>query len=185
MVTLSSYMIWQTICFTLPPNEYVCIYASLSGPAIGIQKMPILEKKIIFTDEADYDLGGYVNKLNFRIWGTGNPHAYIEKPTHPKLVTVWLRILALALRKWALRGRYSQWRSLSGHVGRFFVAEEDIDNIWFQQDDATCHTAEGTLDVLSPVFEDRIISRRADVVWPPRSCNLTPFNYYLCGAIKN
>ena len=28
-----------------------------------------------------------------------------------------------------------------------------------------CHTAEAKLDVLRPVFEDRIISRRADVVW--------------------
>ena len=40
----------------------------------------------------------------------------------------------------------------------------DIGNIWFQQDRAECHTAEATLDVLRPVFEDRIISRRADVV---------------------
>ena len=29
-----------------------------------------------------------------------------------------------------------------------------------------CHTAEALLDVLRPVFEDRIISRGADVVWP-------------------
>ena len=28
--------------FILPPNEYGCIYASLSGPAIDLQKMPIL-----------------------------------------------------------------------------------------------------------------------------------------------
>ena len=42
--------------------------------------------------------------------------------------------------------------------------EEDMGNIWFQQDGATCHTAEATLDVLRPVFEDRIISRRAEVV---------------------
>ena len=48
-----------------------------------------------------------------------------------------------------------------------------------------CHTAEATLDVLRPVFEDRIISRRADVVWPPRSCNLTPLDYYLLGAVKD
>ena len=31
-----------------------------------------------------------------------------------------------------------------------------------------CHTAEATLDVLRPFFEDSIINRRADVVWPPR-----------------
>ena len=37
------------------------------------------KKKIIFSDEAHFDLGGYVNKQNCRIWGTENPHAYIEK----------------------------------------------------------------------------------------------------------
>ena len=47
------------------------------------------------------------------------------------------------------------------------------------------HTVEAILDVLRPVFEDRILSRRADVVWPPRSCDLTPLDYYLCGAIKD
>ena len=44
------------------------------------------------------------------------------------------------------------------------IEEEDMGNIWFQQDSATCHTAENTLDVLRTVFEDGIISRRADVV---------------------
>ena len=44
------------------------------------------------------------------------------------------------------------------------IEEEDIGNIWFQQDGATCHTAEARFDVLRPVFKDRIISRRADVV---------------------
>ena len=44
------------------------------------------------------------------------------------------------------------------------IEEADIGNIWFQQDGATCHLAEATPDVLHHVFEDRIISRRADVV---------------------
>ena len=47
------------------------------------------------------------------------------------------------------------------------------------------HTAEATLDVLRPVFEIRIISRRADVVWPPRSCDLTLLDNYLWGAVKD
>ena len=53
------------------------------------------------------------------------------------------------------------------------------------QNRATCYIAEATLDVLRPVFQDRIISRRADVIWPPRSCNLTPLDYYLWGAVKD
>ena len=36
-----------------------------------------------------------------------------------------------------------------------------------------------------PVFEVCINSSRTDVVWPPRSCDLTPFDYYLWGAVKD
>ena len=32
-------------------------------------------RSIIFSDEAHFDLGWYVNKQNCCIWGTGNPHA--------------------------------------------------------------------------------------------------------------
>ena len=55
------------------------------------QKTPILVKqnKIIFSDEAHFHLGGYVNKQNCRICSTENPHAYIEMPAQPKRVTVW------------------------------------------------------------------------------------------------
>ena len=63
--------------------------------------------------------------------------------------------------------------------------EEDIGNIWFQQDGATCHTAEATIDILRSVFEDSIISCRADVVWPNQSCDLTPLDYYLWDAVKD
>ena len=63
------------------------------------------------------------------------------------------------------------------------IEEEDIGNVWFQHDEATCHTAEATLNVLR--FEDRIISGRADVVWPLRSCDLTPLDCYLWGAVRD
>ena len=61
------------------------------------------------------------------------------------------------------------------------IEEEDIGNISFQQNAAKCHTAEATLDVLRPVFENR----RTDVVWPPRSCDLTALYYYLWGSAKD
>ena len=65
------------------------------------------------------------------------------------------------------------------------IEEETIGNIWLQQDGAMCLIAEAAVDFLRPVFEDRIISRRADVVWPTRSCDLIPLDYYLWGAVKD
>ena len=47
------------------------------------------------------------------------------------------------------------------------------------------HTADATLDILCPVFEGLIISRRADVVWTPRSCDLIPLDYYLWSVVKD
>ena len=47
------------------------------------------------------------------------------------------------------------------------------------------HTAKATLNVLCPVFEDRIISLIADVVCLSRSFDLTPLDYYLWGVAKD
>ena len=44
------------------------------------------------------------------------------------------------------------------------IEEKDIGNIWFQQNGATCHTIEATLDVLRPVFKDGIIISAAELL---------------------
>ena len=146
------------------------------------------KKKIIFSAEAHFDLGGYVNRQNCRIWGTENPHAYFEKPTHTKQVFVgggfWSRGIIGPFffeneQGEAVRVNGDCYRAMLNEFLFTKIEEEDIANIWFQQDGATCHTVDATFDVLHPVFEDRIISHRADVVWPPRSCDLTLFDYYL------
>ncbi|GFW01203.1 hypothetical protein TNCV_1764381 [Trichonephila clavipes] len=56
---------------------------------------------------------------------------------------------------------------------------------WFQQDGATCHTARATIDLLKDTFGDRLISRFGPVNWPPRSCDLTPLDYFLWGYVKS
>ncbi|GFV77008.1 uncharacterized protein TNCV_690781 [Trichonephila clavipes] len=55
--------------------------------------------------------------------------------------------------------------------------------LWFQQDGATCHTARATIDLLKDTFGDRLISRFVN--WPPRSCDLTPLDYFLWGYVKS
>ncbi|GFU63133.1 glucose dehydrogenase [Trichonephila clavipes] len=57
---------------------------------------------------------------------------------------------------------------------------------WFQQDGATCHTARTTIDLLKDAFgDDRLISLFGSVYWTPRSCDLTPLDYFLWGYVKS
>ena len=46
-------------------------------------------KTIIFSDEAHFQLGGYVNTQNCRFWGTENPRVNHEKLLHVQRATVW------------------------------------------------------------------------------------------------
>ncbi|GFX28264.1 uncharacterized protein TNCV_3031081 [Trichonephila clavipes] len=61
----------------------------------------------------------------------------------------------------------------------------EFEELWFQQDGATCHTARATIDLLKDTFGDRLISRFGPVNWPPRSCDLTPLDYFLWGYVKS
>ncbi|GFU23299.1 transposable element Tc3 transposase [Trichonephila clavipes] len=64
-------------------------------------------------------------------------------------------------------------------------APKSDQELWFQQDGATCHTARATIDLLKDTFGDRLISRLGPVNWPPRSCDLTPLDYFLWGYVKS
>ncbi|GFX62520.1 putative LOC100569746 [Trichonephila clavipes] len=73
-------------------------------------------------------------------------------------------------------------------ITNFFIPElnnHDVQELWFQQDGATCHTARATIDLLKDTFGDRLISRFGPVNFPPRSCDFTPLNYFLCGYVNS
>ncbi|GFY34949.1 putative transposase [Trichonephila clavipes] len=73
-------------------------------------------------------------------------------------------------------------------ITNFFIPElnnHDVQELWFQQDIATCHTARATIDLLKDMFGDHLISRFGPVNWPPRSCDLTLLDYFLWGYVKS
>ncbi|GFX14813.1 putative LOC100569746 [Trichonephila clavipes] len=73
-------------------------------------------------------------------------------------------------------------------ITNFFIPElnnHDVQELWFQQDGATCHTARATIDLLKDTFGDHLISRFGPVNWPPRSCDLTPLDYFLWDYVKS
>ncbi|GFU29296.1 uncharacterized protein TNCV_3334911 [Trichonephila clavipes] len=73
-------------------------------------------------------------------------------------------------------------------ITNFFIPElnnHDVQELGFQQDGAMCHTARATIDLLKDTFGDRLISRFGYVNWPPRSCDLTPLDYFLWVYVKS
>ncbi|GFU88533.1 uncharacterized protein TNCV_4442101 [Trichonephila clavipes] len=77
---------------------------------------------------------------------------------------------------------------MNGYVnkqnGRIW-SEANPQELWFQQDGATCNTVRATIDLLKDTFGERLISRFGPVNWPPRSCDLTPLDYFLWGYVKS
>ncbi|GFS87190.1 transposable element Tc3 transposase [Trichonephila clavipes] len=145
-----------------------------------IAVVPDFHKRILFSDEAHFWLNGYVNKQNCRIWSEAYRHVYVETPLHPEKLTVWC-----ALWTGGIIGPYFL-KNDEGHnvtvngdryramITNFFIPElnnHDVQELWSQQDDATCHTARATIDLLKDTFGDRLISRFGPVNWPPRSCD--------------
>ena len=78
------------------------------------------KKKKIFSDEAHCGLGRYVNKLNFHISGIENSHAYIEKPKHPKRVTVWCEFWSRGITKPVFIEYEREAVTVNGHVQAMF-----------------------------------------------------------------
>ncbi|GFW33793.1 hypothetical protein TNCV_4052421 [Trichonephila clavipes] len=73
-------------------------------------------------------------------------------------------------------------------ITNFFIPElnnHDVQELWFQQNGATCHTARATIDLLRDTFGYRLISCFGPVNWPPRSCDLTPLDYFLWGYVNS
>ncbi|GFU48634.1 putative DD41D transposase [Trichonephila clavipes] len=159
---------------------------------IGV--VPDFHKRILFSAETHFWFNGYVNKQNCRIWSEANPQVYVETPLHPEKLTVWCAL-------WAdgIIGLYF-FKNDEGHnvtvngdryramITNFFIPElnnHEVQELWFQQDGATCHTARATIYLLKDTFGDRLISRFGPVNWPPRSCDLTPLDYFLWGYVKS
>ena len=151
-------------------------------------------EKVLFSDGAHFHPSGYVNEQNQRMWAERNPREVVQCGMKPEKCTAWC-----ALWAGGVLGPYffedEQGNSVTVNGSRYrdmlsnflFPAVEDlgVEGLWFQQNGATCHTAEDSIRLLSSKFLDRLISGNGTVAWPPRSCDLTPLDFFFWGYIKD
>lgn len=145
-------------------------------------------RNIIFTDEATFHVSGVVNRQNLRIWGTENPHHVVETIRDSPKVNVWCGLMCDRI------------------IGPFFFAEPTVTkesyldmiqifaipqvchlhpNVFWQQDGAPPHWGKIVRDFLNEEFPGRWLGRDGPLLWPPRSPDLTPLDFFLWGYVKD
>lgn len=149
---------------------------------------------VIMSDEAHFALNGSVNKQNFRYWAPQNPRLMHQTPLHSPRVTVWC-----AVTPFSVIGPYffeENGVTVTVNAKRYinmlntFLQPElrrrgiDTRDVYFQQDGATAHTANASMNVVRNMFPGRVISRFGDVPWPPRSPDLSSCDFFLWGYLK-
>ena len=61
----------------------------------------------------------------------------------------------------------------------------NMEDMWFQQDGATAHTARASMTAVRQTFPQHVISSFGDVPWPPRSPDLSACDFFLWGYLKS
>ena len=61
------------------------------------------------------------------------------------------------------------------------LTDDELTTGYYQQNGAKCHTSNASMREIESFFQDRIISKN---LWPPRSPDLTPADFFLWGLLK-
>ncbi|GBM84133.1 hypothetical protein AVEN_218303-1 [Araneus ventricosus] len=139
---------------------------------------------IWFTEEAHFHLNGFMNKQNWRFWGSENPHLCEEQPLHSLKVIAWVAVCSRGIiGPFFMRETMSSERYIT--ILEQFVstqlALEDRPRIeWFMQNGCRPHCTEKVFRFLDEYFGNRVIAldypkcTGARMDWPPYSPDLTP-----------
>ena len=156
-----------------------------------VEADPAFVAKVLFSDET-FTNRGDVNRRNMHYYADVNPHW----KRHKEFQRQW------SLNVWAgivddyIVGPYFFEENLNGNNYLDFVRTElpnllrnvlhNIQEImWFQQDGAPAHRSRQVKNYLNERFPNRWIDLGSTTqIWPPRSPDLTPLDFFLWGYLK-
>src|SRR5215469_7289187 len=130
-----------------------------------------------------------------RFWPAENQRESHQRPLHTAKVSVWCGI-----SKVGIAGPYffeEEGATVTVTSERYvemlrnFLRPQfpslrvNMEEMWFQQDGATAHTARASMTVVRQMFPQHVVSRFGDVPWPPRSPDLSACDFFLWGYLKS
>lgn len=144
-------------------------------------------RRILWSDECMFTRDGVFNTHNFHHWADENPHEFREYGHQRRFsVNVWLGIINhRVVGPIYLPNRLNAGEYLN-------VLEQVIDeiplnlrrNMIYMHDGAPAHFARNIRDWLTEHFPDRWIGRGGPLLWPARSPDLNPLDFFVWGFIK-
>jgi len=141
-------------------------------------------EKVQFSYEETFHISSVVNRRNVRIWGSENPHAYVQHQRDSPKVNVFRAVSSQEV------------------YGPFFFTEEtvngmtyldmlqDIPTFIFQQDGSPTHLHCEVRQYLNTVLPGCWIGRVSGndqplMLRPPRSPDIKPCDFFLWGYVKD
>ena len=121
---------------------------------------------------------------------SGMQWTFSKKPISREKVSVWMGLSGSG----HIIGPFFYEGNLNGNAYLQMLNEEIIprlfelygnrvDHLWWMQDEAPCYRTNVIRNRLREVFGNRIIGLGHTAEWPPRSPDLTPCDFFFCGAI--
>lgn len=197
----------QTVRDILKRNKYRCYKVEKTQEIFAadrIRRMEFCEtmierangdelfiSNILFGDESSFSLHGHHNPSITRYWSRKNKHLSVALRTqYPEKLNTWAGILGdFVIGPFYINGNLNGAKYLELLNTQIIPAVRalpgiDINNTWFQQDGCPAHNTAAVRESLEAIFHNRLISSRGTILWPPRSPDLAPNDFFLWGYLK-
>lgn len=150
-------------------------------------------RSVLWTDETKFTNCGMFNRHNEVLWRQENPRLLQEvRPQIKFSFNVWCglvddRLIGPVIYNQNLNGqRYLHLLHNDIQDALDELPLEQFRKIeWFQQDGAPAHNAHVVSEYLNQQFPGRWIGNSGPVLWPARSPDLTPLDFFLWGYLKD
>lgn len=147
---------------------------------------------VIWTDESNFSNRGMSNRHNTHYWSRQNPLLVLEGQDQVRFsINCWCamknnRILAVHFYEGNLNG--DRYRGILENV--LLNAIEDLPlnrrmNVIYQHDGAPAHNSDQVVQFLNTHFPNQWMGTHGPILWPARSPDLTPLDFFLWGYLKD
>lgn len=176
---------------TLQPQDFETRMSFCRQMIMKIEEDPQFFDKILWSDESTFKRDGYTNLHNLHFWALQNPNIMREDRSQYQFkINYWTGIL-----NGKIIGPFELPGILTGQGYLEFlqndlptlleeVPQELKESHWLQNDGCPAHYAVPVRAYLNARYPGRWIGRLGPILWPPRSPDLNPLDFFYWGCIK-